>query len=339
MRHFILSVFLGFSSASMGVAQPVADLTAAAVNDLILPGYTHLAEASRTLADTAQSECDRTSPALLAAYGDAFDAWISVSHLRFGPSERDDRAYALAFWPDSRGVTPKTLSGLIAAQDTIIDQPENYGDVSIAARGFYALEFLLYDDTIAALGSDEYRCQLVRTMTADIAGLADAINEDWHQGYGDQLVNTGPESAYRTPQESAQALFKTLITGLDFMADTRLERPLGTFDRPRPARAEAWRSGRSARHVALSLAALRDLAILLAGDDSDLSAALIAAFDKAQQRVESLNDPVFAGVMDPNGRFAVEVLQQSVRDIRTIVTGRLGPELGVAAGFNALDGD
>jgi len=42
--------------------------------------------------DAARGEVD-------AAYHVAFDAWMSVSHLRFGPSEADDRAFAIAFYP------------------------------------------------------------------------------------------------------------------------------------------------------------------------------------------------------------------------------------------------
>ncbi|HBR37591.1 MAG TPA: peptidase M75, partial [Sulfitobacter pontiacus] len=55
---------------------------------------------------------------------DAFDAWIAVSHLRFGPSETDNRAFALAFWPDSRGATPKTLAGLITDADPVGRDPQ-----------------------------------------------------------------------------------------------------------------------------------------------------------------------------------------------------------------------
>ncbi len=46
-------------------------------------------------------------PVLTEAYHAAFDAWIKTSHLRFGPSEVNDRAFALAFWPDSRGQYPR----------------------------------------------------------------------------------------------------------------------------------------------------------------------------------------------------------------------------------------
>ena len=136
-----------------------------------------------------------------------------------------------------------------------------------------------------------------------------------------------------------QELFKALTTGLEFTSDTRLGRPLGSFDRPRPNRAEVWRSGRSARHVALSLETLENLMVLLAGGNADLVARSEQAFDTALSQIEALDDPVFAGVAAPQSRLKVEVVQQSVDAIRDIARQELGPTLGVAAGFNALDGD
>jgi predicted lipoprotein len=81
------------------------------------------------------------------------------------------------------------------------------------------------------------------------------------------------------------------------------------------------------------------LALILAGDDADLSAALTNAFTRSEARIARLDDPAFAGVSDPSGRFAIEALQQSVGAIQTVVRNDLGPKLGVVAGFNALDGD
>ena len=57
------------------------------------------------------------------------------------------------------------------------------------------------------------------------------------------------------------------------------------------------------------------------------------------ERAEALQDPVFAGVTEPQSRFRIEALQQSVNDVRTKAVEELGPALGVAAGFNAMDGD
>ncbi|NOD75856.1 imelysin family protein [Ruegeria sp. HKCCD4332] len=304
----------------------------------ILPRFDKLPETTGALVSAALVDCTPTSPALRAAYDDAFDSWISASHLRFGPTEVDDRAFALAFWPDTKGFTAKALSQHIATEDEAVQSPEAYSETSIAGRGFFALERMLYDPKFAVQGSAEYRCDLIQAITADIDANAQAITEGW-QSYAPSLTQPGDNSPYRTQDEALQELFKALSAGLEFTADTRLGRPLGTFDRPRPNRAEARRSERSLRHVELSLNALRDLAARLSFDYPEIAADLDAAFARAIENAQSIDDPALAGVADPQARFRIEALQLSIRDIRGIASTELGPTLGISAGFNSLDGD
>ncbi|MCX7566362.1 imelysin family protein [Sulfitobacter sp. F26169L] len=338
MRQFLFATAVAFTPVTT-TAQEADPTISRVVNDLILPKFENLAVSAAQMATTAADDCTPASTALRTAYSDAFDAWISASHLRFGPTEVADRAFALAFWPDSRGATPRALSALITEKDRAITSPDAYAQVSIAARGFYAMEFLVFDETLASLGDPDDHCALMRTVTADIATTSAAIFEDWKTDYAARLLAPDASGTYRSDEEVLQELFKALTTGLQFTSQTRLGRPLGTFDRPRPTRAESWRSGRSARHVDLSLAALRDLASLLATDNLALAAEIDAKFAKALDQLSQLDDPVFAGVAQPQSRIRVEALQQSVDDIRAIVRDELGPTLGVAAGFNSLDGD
>lgn len=327
---------------SLAIAFPIpvlADQTGTILNDHVLSGFDELVVSSMALSDAAQEDCAASSEPLRAAYATAFDAWIWVSHLRFGPTETDNRGFALAFWPDSRSSTPKTLSGLIADQDPVVDDPEGFQSVSIAGRGFYALEYLLYDDRLSVLGDASYHCALVQAIARDIADTSRAINQDWQTRYADLMQSLHKSGVYQTQAEVLQEFYKALDTGLQINADLRLGRPLGTFDKPRPKRAEAWRSGRSLRHVQVSLEHLRTLTALLAVADAELAQTLDAKFEVALTKAAALNDPDFSGVATPAGRFRVEALQQAVNDIRTEVTQSLGPALGVSAGFNSLDGD
>jgi predicted lipoprotein len=114
-----------------------------------------------------------------------------------------------------------------------------------------------------------------------------------------------------------------------------LGRPLGTFDRPRPERAEARLSGRALQNVTVSLAALRDMALALSPDSPKTA----AAFDRAITLTVSLDDPGLQGVADPQGWLKVEILQQSVQATRDAALAEIGPALGVGIGFNAADGD
>ncbi|WP_050604715.1 imelysin family protein [Ruegeria sp. 6PALISEP08] len=336
MRYLPLIAALIMPVASL--AQDRAPILMDVAETHILPRFAKLPETTGALVSAALVDCTPTSPALRAAYDDAFDSWISASHLRFGPTEVDDRAFAMAFWPDTKGFTSKALSQHIAIEDDAVQSPEAYSETSIAGRGFFALERMLFDPVIAEQGKAEYRCALVQAITADIDASAQAMAEDW-QSYAPSLTRPGEGSRYRTQDEAMQELFKALTTGLEFTADTRLGRPLGTFDRPRPNRAEARRSGRSLRHVELSLIALRDLAARLSFDHPEIAADLDAAFARAIENAQSIDDPALAGVAEPQARFRIEALQQSVQDIRAIASTELGPTLGISAGFNSLDGD
>jgi hypothetical protein len=190
---------------------------------------------------------------------------------------------------------------------------------------------------LTAQGTSEYRCALIRALSSGVARNTAAIRGGWTAGYAEELRTPG--GRYRNEAEVKQELFKALLTGLEVTADMRLGRPLGTFERPRPKRAEAYRSGRSLRHVILSLEALEPLAMALAGDDPAAAAGLEAQFSKALSRASKMEDPVFAGVAVPSERFRIEALQQDVNDLKTKAELLLGPILGVDPGFNSLDGD
>ncbi|MDX8354805.1 imelysin family protein [Cognatiyoonia sp. IB215182] len=335
MKHLITASILAILPCFVAAQSITADI----VNNHVLPRYAALAEAGKALSDAAATDCAATSNPLRMAYGAAFDAWIAASHMRFGPSETDDRAFAISFWPDSRSATPKALGALIRDEDPIADSADAYRDMSIAARGFYAMEFLLYDETISTAGDADYRCQLVQTVAADIANLTQDIATDWADGYAALLTNPSADGLYRTDLEAMQELFKALTTGLQLTSEARLGRPLGTFDQPRPRRAEAWRSGRSARHVTVALESLADLGSRLSADDPALQESLNAAFTRALTQIAALDDPAFAGVADAVSRIKVEAIRSRVEEIRAIAENELGPSLGVASGFNALDGD
>ncbi|SEQ91325.1 imelysin family protein [Thalassovita taeanensis] len=336
MRRLIL-LFLLILPTSLP-AQDHGDRIRDVVDHHILPGFEALADTTAALAQQAEADCTAADP-LRQAYTTAFDAWMGVSHLRFGPTEVQDRAFALAFWPDPRGATPKSLGNLIRAEDQAVASPDSFATVSIAARGFYALEFLLYDPTFETMGTPTYRCALIRAISRDIAATSADILTDWRDHYAGLMLSPHPDSLYHAQDEVLRELFKAVTTGLQVTSENRLGRPLGTFDKPRPKRAELRRSGRSLHQVILSLTATRDMALRLAGPDTALNARLTATFDDTLAKATALDDPIFAGVSDPLLRFRIEILQQSIDHLREVLLSDLGPTLGVSAGFNAMDGD
>ncbi|MEL6522865.1 MAG: imelysin family protein [Pseudomonadota bacterium] len=297
------------------------------LSEHILPRHAKLTEATATLARMAEEDCQIGT--VRPAFHDAYDAWIEVSHIQFGPIEDQGLSLAMSFWPDPKDSTGKAIGRLIAAEDPIVDDANAFPEVSAAAQGFTALERLIFDDT----QNEAYRCRMIRAVTSDLARKSTTINAAWPEYAG---LLTSPNDRYQSETEAQRAIYTALATGLEFLHDQRLGRPLGTFDRPRPRRAEARRSERSLRHIRLSLVALNDLASKLS--DADLPKAT-AAFENAILRATSIDDPALAGVADPAQRFKIEVLQQSIRAIQVAVIEEIGKPLGISAGFNALDGD
>ena len=200
-----------------------------------------------------------------------------------------------------------------------------------AERGLPALERLLYPTE--PLPTDP--CPLIQVTADDLAATATALSADWGP-YGDLLLTAGQpgNSRFLKPDEATQALFTQLATGLETLADRRIGRPLGTFDKPRPDLAEAHASARSVRNITLQLTALRGLATTLAPDSPKTQ----AAFDKAIALAEGL-DPDIDHITDPQAWLKLEILQQAVRSTRDTALAELGPALGVALGFNSQDGD
>lgn len=299
-----------------------------ALTEHVLPGHQRLTEATAELAAAAEADCAAES--LLPAFADAYDAWLGIGHIQFGPIEDQGLNLAMAFWPDPKDSTGKAIGRLSRAEDPIVDDPENFGEVSAAAQGFTALERLLTDEQPDA----EYACRLTRAVASGLARKSAAIEAGWSE-HAELMRNAGTNDRYQSDLEAQRALYTALSTGLEFLHDQRLGRPLGTFDRPRPRRAEARRSERSLRHISLSLAALEELAMTMADDLPKTT----ATFADARERADALDDPTLAGVADPAERFKVEVLQRTVRSIQIAVVEEIGRPLGIQAGFNALDGD
>lgn len=311
-------------TASPGLADTQSVLTRE-----VGPGYRAFASAAGVLDQTAQQDCTpgHVQPAFLRT----FDAWLGVAHMRLGPAEEDGRALAIAFWPDTKGTGPRTLHDLLAGDQPLSD-PAAFAETSVAARGLFALERLLYDPDFAGPRA----CALIRAVAADLNRMAGDLAAEWPDFA--TLVQTAGQpgnTRFLTPAEATQAVYTQLVTGLEFNAMVRLGRPMGTFDRPRPERAEARLSRRSLRNVQLSLQELEAYALCLKFDIP----LTFAAFKHAEALAARIDDATFASVDDPSGRLKVEILQQAILAIRDAAEAEIAPALGVSMGFNAADGD
>lgn len=312
------------------IAAPAHADVAQALRDRILPGHATFATATADLAREAAQDC--RGPGVTAAFNTAYDGWMGIQHIRLGPIEEDGRGLAIAFWPDPKGMGLRAQRALVDGDPAALD-PRAFAGQSVAARGLTGLERLLFTDEVPG-----DTCPLIRATAADLARVAAELDAGWRDDFGPLLAAPGAEGNTRflSQAEARQALFTQIVTGLEYVRDQRLGRPLGSFDRPAPQLAEARASARGLRNVVLSLQAIRDLAAALSDDDAPRT---LAALDRAIAQAKALPDPDLSGTATPQGRLRTEIVQQSVDAARITALEELGPALGVTVGFNAMDGD
>lgn len=319
-------------------------LGARAVDAVLRPGYAAFAEQTARLLPAAET-CDADT--LRPVYHDVFDAWLQVEAVVFGPIEAEDRRFAILFWPDSKGFVAKALTRLSRAEDPVVDDPASFAKVSVAARGFPALERLLWSDAgPRAFDGEEgpYRCRLAVAVSRELDRNAQALADAWRADAGpaDELTRPGPDNTrYRSEVDVARDLFRSLDGGLEKIAALRIGRPLGTTGKERPRRAETWRSGRSTRNIQRALEGLEALyqdvfAPALPEQDRVRVDAAFARMREVAGRLPSGFEPIAS---DPQIRFRVEAVKSRVEELQRLVRQTVAPAVGVTIGFNALDGD
>ncbi len=298
--------------------------------------HANFALQTQNLAKEATNNCMPAS--LKPAYHNAFDAWVATSVILFGPIDDIGGPLNIAFWPDKKSFTPKTLKRLIKDNDPAIENEDQFAEVSIAAKGFFALEYLLFEPGFNAYSRNDTTCALVQAITKDIAKKANHMNVAWQTGFAKMVLTAGqPENAiFLTKKEAAQSYLTTIIGALEFIEIARLARPLGTLDRPRPKRAEAWRSERPIRNIEVSLETIELLVVALADDQAPITEEELSI---ALGFISTIEDKSLQSIVETATRFKTESLLQMVLSIKEATTEELSIHLGVTTGFNALDGD
>ncbi|MEM1345725.1 MAG: imelysin family protein [Pseudomonadota bacterium] len=319
-----------------------AALAERALDKVILPAAERLAETTEALAAAAPASCPTDPDALRMRYQAAFDAWMGLQHLSFGPLEEDNRAFQLAFWPDSRGTTGRTVERFLVTENPAIDDAAAFAQVSVAGRGFYALERLLYGDD-GPLPIEGFACRYVAAVAADLVRVSGEVVARWRDPWGPRVREAGApgNETYLAHEEVTQRLFATLLGSLELSASQRLAKPMGSLTSPRPRLAEAWRSGRSLRQIALVLDGAQIMLddvfapSLLPSDRAGIEDALT----RARTALANVEEIGTLGEAVAQSRIRVEALKQAVEGVGIALQIHLGPGLGVAQGFNSADGD
>ncbi len=310
------------------------------LNQFVMPNVETFAATTAELAIAAIADCTPNNAELRGAWNDAMDAWLGVQDLWFGPLEQGSRRQAIAFWPDTDGHRPRALSRILTGQDPVLENADTFPAQPISARGLYAVEAMLFDPDFNTYGDGDPGCVLVRAMTQDLAQSAETVRDAWESDFVTVMRTAGTKrnARFLDASETRQVVFTALLTSMQFDIDERLGLPMGTFDRPRPKRAEGRVSDRSQRNLELSLAAHANLIRAMVPDAAE-APATYRDFARAQEMAATLDDPDFSGVEDSTGRFKLETLQTALIALRADTHNELSATLDISMGLNSLDGD
>lgn len=326
----------------------------AAVDQFVIPAYRALADATeaqqKAWAAFAANRAGGDFTVLRKTYNDACDAWARAQIVKTGPIGLFLRYDRFAYWPEARNVTQRTLDALLASRDPKDLTAETLAHDSVAAQGLTALERLLYDgDNPEALlkapgEAGTRRVAVGEGIAANLAQISKDVVAEWTapDGVRAMMAASKPwKSIFADAPEAARLLLTDLATAYRIMHDVKLLPVMGAnADAAKPKSAEAWRSGRSTRDLALNLEATEAMAkpftaSATAAHRNRLNV-LFAAADKAMAAVPS---DLGEAAADPKRRPQVDAARLAIKAVQTEMVKNLPGDLGIILGFNSLDGD
>ena len=351
-------ILVGATSASS--AQEIAPADYARVNAALvethsLPRYERLATATDAFAAAADAFCAGESDAdherLRAGFHDAMDAWMGVQHLRFGPADSRMRGFRFYFWPQARNKVGEAVAELVAAGEDDAALAARIGRTNVAVQGLLAAEVLIYD--LRYLGADARGCGLLVAVAENMRTMAVGILSEWREGddaFARLMTTPGPDNPHFEDHAAGTlAFFQGLHDSLQLIYDINLKPVIGdSAQSVRPVLAESRLSGRSQRNIVATLEALQALYLgegsaglgeLTAVANPKLDRLMRKAFRLTLETARSIEGPVEQAAADPALRPPVQKFAKQVQALKQIVRDRLAPALGLAVGFNALDGD
>jgi len=277
-------------------------------------------------------------------------AWAGLSLLRFGPLVQDNRFERLFFWPDPRNVMQRQIRPLLQSVDTV---PQDLRAHSVAVQGLPALEYvmdlnwgLLPEDRIEA--QYEARGAYVRALARNLLAIAQDLQQAWGdvdvQGsYAWDFAHPGPSNTfYRNEKEVLAEAIKVLSAGLRFAGEVQLRAALGLEQsRARVQRLPFWRKHIAGRMLALSVRALAQwhFVVAFAGEPGWLRQNLQGELQQSTELLYQSGISFSDMAASPDTWQTLSLVVLKLDNARRMVDEDLAAALGVALGFNALDGD
>jgi predicted lipoprotein len=339
------ALFAGLFLSSAALAADPAAIALDYADTFAIPRFQKVAQAAHAQQDAWSRFCTGrgagTAEPLRDAYNALADAWAQVEFVRIGPAAIALRAERFNWWLDRTDATGKALNAMLASDPATLTV-ETLATGSVAGQGLPVIERLIYPQEEAAkLKGDAgaQRCAVGLAVAREQSRIADDIVADWTAPDGARAAlaaNTRWKVAFADGKEAASVMMTDLVAGLETLKDLKVAMLFHDVTNGKaPRLAEAARSGRTTKDIALNLQAIREgLSPFMAGASVNARTQLDVAFDDARRRLDEFDRAAPADRQAAITRaLAVFVtLSQTAMTVTPQATG-------LTLGFNMLDGD
>lgn len=293
------------SSGAAGAKPTESDVLVALADKGARPSLTQVADTAQKLSAATRQLCEQRDAASLGktqdAWKEAYMAWRRAAPFLFGPADRLERQL-------SRQVHAVVLDAAVS-QNELSHLRKNPD-----ARGYAAVEHLLFSPGDAAAATAADRCAHLDDVTGEIAALTGRAKDDWDQGFGKEFVAAGDGKPFLIPGDALSLVLAKSLNTTEVLLRDGISLPSGYFEvEVKPELLDAWRSNSSREAFQ---ATLDGLGLALTGGEPASVAELIATRDG----VFSKKDPALAA----------DMRKQFVK-IRKTIAGLGGPGLALHA--------
>lgn len=322
-------------------------------NDIIIPSFSTLQQRSTAMEGAIRTFVATPTASNLTAAQQAWEAaylaWQSCNSFNFGPGELP----IFGTLVDNIGIFPVSTSKI---ENNITTQNVSFDNFDRDARGFLALDYLLFDlegnDRVLSKFANATRRQYTLLVAQDILTKVTAVRAGWDSYRSTFVSNDGTDAG-----SSTSVLYNEFVKSFEAAKNFKVQLPAGQRagqTSPEPTRVEAYYSGKSMLFLEAHLTAIQHI---WEGKKSNGQDGV--GFEEYLQAVEGGKDLIaqtrnqLTSVRQAKTRVPAGSLAQIIRTNLSIVQD-LGVELqkqtrfyksdmasllGIAITFNSGDGD
>ena len=319
----------------------------ATTSQVIQPAYRDLAKQSQLLLATITEHCPTDDDASRTQWRNTMASWQRIQAIQFGPIRDLNLAWEIQFWPDKKNLVARKNRSLLQEEQAIT--LERLQKASVASRGLWSLEYLLFDAQTKTLSTPQRRCQLQAAAAENLASVTQQLSAAWDEKYAAVLTTPGETNDdFPASGNAIAAIIDSYLTHLEIIKGRKLAPALGINNRAKrsnPYLLESWRSQHSLTNLRLNLEALQRLMhqggledFLMAKQQPQLAAEINAHLQQLLEKLPAAEAGLFTLIKEQDVD-AITAVYQQLPELIALFKRELPGKLDLQMGFNSNDGD